>query len=237
MTVKSSLMPRRGKRRPDAARSCRAGRSSRAEAAMRTIEAGVLETAYVELGPGDGWPVVLSHRFPFDVHACDAVAPALAEHGARVIVPYLRGSGPTRFHRDDTPRSGQQAALGRDLVALPRCTRDREGDPGRLRLGRPGILRRDGVAARARRGAGVARELRHHRHRPDAEELPAGDRARRLVSASVPERTRPGGPGHRSARALPLARAPAVARPGLRSSPGSARRVHGRRADARGLAA
>ena len=85
---------------------------------MKTIEAGMLETAYLEFGRRDGWPVMLSHGFPFDVHAYDAVAPALAEHGARAIVPYLRGFGPTRFRRDGTMRSGQQAALGQDLLEL-----------------------------------------------------------------------------------------------------------------------
>ena len=85
---------------------------------MKFIKAGVLEVAYLEHGPHDGWPVVLSHGFPFDVHAYDEVAPALASGGARVIVPYLRGFGPTRFLAADTPRSGQQAALGRDLMAL-----------------------------------------------------------------------------------------------------------------------
>lgn len=85
---------------------------------MKTIKAGVLDVAYLEFGPPNGWPVVLSHGFPFDVHAYSEVAPALADRGARVIVPYLRGFGPTRFLLDDTPRSGQQAALGHDLLEL-----------------------------------------------------------------------------------------------------------------------
>jgi len=85
---------------------------------METITAGVLEVAYLELGPRNGWPVVLSHGFPFDVHAYDDVAPALADRGARVIVPYLRGFGPTRFLSGSTLRSGQQAALGHDLLEL-----------------------------------------------------------------------------------------------------------------------
>lgn len=85
---------------------------------MKTIEAGVLEVAYAESGAPDGWPVVLLHGFPYDVHAYDEVAPLLAAADARVIVPYLRGYGPTRFLSPDTPRSGQQAALGADLLAL-----------------------------------------------------------------------------------------------------------------------
>jgi pimeloyl-ACP methyl ester carboxylesterase len=85
---------------------------------VRTVDAGVLTTAYRDDGPVDGWPVVLSHGFPFDVHAYDEVVPALVARGARVIRPYLRGFGPTRFRSGDTLRSGQQAALGSDLVAL-----------------------------------------------------------------------------------------------------------------------
>jgi len=85
---------------------------------IQFIDAGVLKVAYSESGAPDGWPVVLLHGFPYDIHAYDGVAPALAAAGARVIVPYLRGFGPTRFLSPDTPRSGQQAALGADLLAL-----------------------------------------------------------------------------------------------------------------------
>ena len=85
---------------------------------MRTVDAGVLTVGYLEDGPIDGWPVVLSHGFPYDVHAYDDVVPALVAGGARVIRPYLRGFGPTRFRSLDTQRSGQQAALGSDLLAL-----------------------------------------------------------------------------------------------------------------------
>jgi pimeloyl-ACP methyl ester carboxylesterase/GNAT superfamily N-acetyltransferase len=83
-----------------------------------TIRAGVLEIAYEEWGAPDGWPCILGHGFPYDVHAYSEVAPMLADAGARVIVPYLRGFGPTRFLSADTPRSGEQAALGADLLAL-----------------------------------------------------------------------------------------------------------------------
>lgn len=78
----------------------------------------VLEIAYHEHGPPTGWPVVLSHGFAYDVHAYDNVVPLLTSQGARVIVPYLRGHGPTRFLPSSTIRSGQQAALGSDLVSL-----------------------------------------------------------------------------------------------------------------------
>ena len=82
------------------------------------VDAGVLRIAYLESGTPDGWPIVLLHGFPYDVHAYDQVAAILAAEGARVIVPYLRGYGPTRFLSPSTLRSGQQAALGADLLAL-----------------------------------------------------------------------------------------------------------------------
>ena len=81
-------------------------------AAVRTA---TLEVAYREQGPPDGPPVVLLHGFPDDVHAYDAAATMLAERGWRVLVPWLRGYGGTRFLDAATPRSGEQAALGADL--------------------------------------------------------------------------------------------------------------------------
>ena len=85
---------------------------------LKTVQTRVLEIAFLEEGPANGWPVVLAHGFPYDVHAFDEVVPRLAQAGARVIVPYLRGFGPTRFLSKETMRSGQQAALGHDLVDL-----------------------------------------------------------------------------------------------------------------------
>ena len=85
---------------------------------LRSIHAGVLNIALYEAGPLDGPPVFLMHGFPYDIHAYAHVAPLLAAQGCRVIVPYLRGFGPTRFLIDATPRSGEQAALGADLLAL-----------------------------------------------------------------------------------------------------------------------
>jgi pimeloyl-ACP methyl ester carboxylesterase len=76
----------------------------------------VLEMAYEEHGPENGAPVILLHGFPYDARTFDAVAPALASDGCRVLVPYLRGYGPTRFLSPATPRSGEQAALGHDLL-------------------------------------------------------------------------------------------------------------------------
>jgi pimeloyl-ACP methyl ester carboxylesterase len=83
---------------------------------VKTLRAGVLEVAYEEHGVASATPIVLLHGFPYDVRAFDEVWPLL--EGARVIVPYLRGYGPTRFLSETTPRSGQQAALASDLLAL-----------------------------------------------------------------------------------------------------------------------
>jgi pimeloyl-ACP methyl ester carboxylesterase len=85
---------------------------------LRRVRAGVLDVAFHESGPADGSPVVLMHGFPYDAQAYAEVAPILAAQGCRVIVPYLRGFGPTQFADGATPRSGEQAALGADLLAL-----------------------------------------------------------------------------------------------------------------------
>ncbi|HEY2255691.1 MAG TPA: alpha/beta fold hydrolase, partial [Variovorax sp.] len=85
---------------------------------LRHVRAGVLDVAYFEAGPAAGAPVLLLHGFPYDIHAYAEVAPLLADAGCRVIVPYLRGYGETRFLSEATPRSGEQAALGADLLAL-----------------------------------------------------------------------------------------------------------------------
>jgi pimeloyl-ACP methyl ester carboxylesterase len=81
----------------------------------RTVLTPVLEIAYQEFGPPDGRPVVMLHGWPSDVCDYAEAAPLLARSGFRVLVPWLRGFGPTRFLKDATPRSGQQAALGADV--------------------------------------------------------------------------------------------------------------------------
>jgi pimeloyl-ACP methyl ester carboxylesterase len=86
--------------------------------ALNSVRTSVIEIAYEESGATDGIPVFLMHGFPYDPRTYDAMVPALIAAGCRVIVPYLRGYGPTRFLAPDTPRSGQQAALGNDLKEL-----------------------------------------------------------------------------------------------------------------------
>jgi pimeloyl-ACP methyl ester carboxylesterase len=85
---------------------------------VRHVRTDVLDVGYVELGPPEGEPVLLLHGFPYDIHSYVDVGPRLVAAGHRVIMPYLRGHGPTRFLGPGTPRSGQQAALGADVVAL-----------------------------------------------------------------------------------------------------------------------
>jgi pimeloyl-ACP methyl ester carboxylesterase len=87
-------------------------------AALKQIDAGVLNVGYAEDGPTGGPPVILLHGWPYDIHSYVDVAPTLAAQGYRVIVPYLRGYGTTSFLADDTVRNGQQAALAVDTVAL-----------------------------------------------------------------------------------------------------------------------
>jgi pimeloyl-ACP methyl ester carboxylesterase len=84
----------------------------------RQIETSKLLVTYLEDGNSDGWPTILAHGFPYDVHAFDDVVPLLVERGARVIRPFVRGYGPTSFLSPSTMRSGQQAALGRDLIEV-----------------------------------------------------------------------------------------------------------------------
>ncbi len=94
------------------------GSPALALAHLKNIDAGVLNIAYYEAGPVDGPAVVLLHGFPYDIEAYAEVAPILVAAGCRVIVPYLRGFGPTRFLTAGTLRSGEFAAFGADLLAL-----------------------------------------------------------------------------------------------------------------------
>ncbi len=84
----------------------------------QVVRAGVLDVAFERHGDPAGWPVVLSHGFPYDVRCYDEVVGPLVDAGADVVVPYLRGYGPTRFVDESTMRSGQQAALAHDLLEL-----------------------------------------------------------------------------------------------------------------------
>ena len=92
--------------------------ASAAFGALRQADADVLIVGYAQAGPAEGPPVLLLHGWPYDIHSFAEVAPLLASAGYRVIVPFVRGYGTTRFRSDDTPRNGQQAVLAVDVIAL-----------------------------------------------------------------------------------------------------------------------
>ena len=85
---------------------------------LKQIDAGLLNVGYAEAGPANGPAVILLHGWPYDIHSFVDVAPLLAQTGNRVIVPYLRGYGTTRFLSSETFRNGQQAAVAMDIIAL-----------------------------------------------------------------------------------------------------------------------
>ncbi|RCW82706.1 alpha/beta fold hydrolase [Phyllobacterium bourgognense] len=85
---------------------------------IKQIDAGVLNVGYAEAGPADGYPVILLHGWPYDIYSFADVAPLLAGAGYRVIMPFLRGYGTTKFLSGDTVRNGQQAVVAVDIIAL-----------------------------------------------------------------------------------------------------------------------
>ena len=105
-------------------------------AALKQIEAGVLTIGYAEAGPADGPVVILLHGWPYDIYAFADVVPVLAAAGFRVIAPWLRGYGTTRFLSSDTARNGQQGALATDVIASQgQLLLDVEKSGGFLRIG------------------------------------------------------------------------------------------------------
>jgi pimeloyl-ACP methyl ester carboxylesterase len=87
-------------------------------ASLKQIDAGLLKVGYAEAGPADGPAVILLHGWPYDIHSYVDVAPLLASAGYRVVVPYLRGYGTTRFLSNETVRNGQQSVIAVDIIAL-----------------------------------------------------------------------------------------------------------------------
>jgi len=85
---------------------------------LKTIKTSQLETAYHVFGKPAGWPCILCHGFPYDIHCYEKCVDPLVQAGAYVVVPYLRGYGPTRFLSEKTLRSGEQAVLANDLLEL-----------------------------------------------------------------------------------------------------------------------
>ncbi|WP_315814842.1 alpha/beta hydrolase [Paraflavitalea speifideaquila] len=83
---------------------------------IKQVKTGILDIGYAEVGPANGQPVILVHGWPYDMHRYTTVSALLAARGYRVLIPYLRGYGTTRFLQASTPRNGQQAALAGDLI-------------------------------------------------------------------------------------------------------------------------
>jgi pimeloyl-ACP methyl ester carboxylesterase len=106
-----------GTDKPAAAAAIKPGTNT-SFAALKQIDAGLLNVGYAEAGPADGPAVILLHGWPYDIHSYVDVAPLLAQAGYRVIVPYLRGYGTTRFLSSDSFRNGQPSALALDIIAL-----------------------------------------------------------------------------------------------------------------------
>src|SRR5688572_11425812 len=105
-------------RRPAPAPNNGQAESDKTLGPLKQVDAGVLNVGCAEAGPADGTPVILLHGWPYDIHTYVDVAPLLAGIGYRVIVPYLRGYGSTRFLSTATFRNGQQSAVAVDIIAL-----------------------------------------------------------------------------------------------------------------------
>jgi pimeloyl-ACP methyl ester carboxylesterase len=106
-----------GEMKPAGATTIKSGTNS-SFGPLKQIDAGVLNVGYAEAGPVGGPPIILLHGWPYDIHTYVDVAPLLASKGYRVVVPFLRGYGTTRFLSSDTFRNGQPAALASDIIAL-----------------------------------------------------------------------------------------------------------------------
>jgi pimeloyl-ACP methyl ester carboxylesterase len=117
-SVLSGLVNAQVEKSSQSAASANAAASNASFAEIKQIDAGVLNVGYAEVGPGNGPVVILLHGWPYDIHSFANVAPQLSSAGYRVIVPYLRGYGTTRFLSRDTIRNGQQSVLAVDLIAL-----------------------------------------------------------------------------------------------------------------------
>ena len=184
-------------------------------AALKQIDAGVLNIGYAEAGPADGPPVILLHGWPYDIHSFVDVAPLLASAGYRVIVPYLRGYGTTRFLSADTPRNGQQSVVAIDVIALMDALKFRK-PPSEVLIGargRPTSSRRFGRSA-ARPGL---RERLPDRQPGSGQDAVAAERgAAMVVPILFCHRTRPGRLRQIPARLLEAHLAARLAEVGLR---------------------
>ena len=173
---------------------------------LRQVRAGVLDVAYHESGPADGPPVLLLHGFPYDIHAYAEVAPLLAAKGCRVIVPYLRGYGSTRFLDAATPRSGEQAR-----ASAPTCWRCWMRWPSRAPCSPATTGAAAPPASWPRCGPSAARAWSRstattsRTSPPPRSRRRARERAALLVPVLLPRRARPRRARTEPARAVPAA--------------------------------
>jgi hypothetical protein len=158
---------------------------------LKQIDAGVLNIGYAEAGPADGRAVILLHGWPYDIHSFVDVAPALAAAGYRVIVPHLRGHGTTRFLSSSTFRNGQQAVVALDIVALMGRTRNPEGDPRRLRLGRAHCRHHRRAVAGALQGHRLGQRLSDQQPRIQPDAAAGAGRMGLVVPILLRDRARP----------------------------------------------
>src|SRR5437764_8275775 len=112
-----SAVAQSGKANPASVPTIKPG-TNKSFGSLKQIDAGLLNVGYAEAGPANGPPVILLHGWPYDIYSFVDVAPLLASAGYRVIVPYVRGYGTTRFLSSETFRNGQPSAVALDLIAL-----------------------------------------------------------------------------------------------------------------------
>ena len=159
-------------------------------APLKQVNAGLLNVGYAEAGPVGGPPVILLHGWPYDIYSFVDVAPLLASAGYRVIVPYLRGYGTTRFLSTDTFRNGQPSALAAGRHRADGCSQDREGNPRRLRLGCADGQHRRGALAGALQGDGVRERLPDRQPGGEQDAVAAQGRVRMVVPVLLRHRAR-----------------------------------------------
>ena len=121
---------------------------------VRMVETPILDIGYEEHGDSEGFPIILLHGFPYDVRSWDGVAPPLADAGYRVLVPYLRGYGLTRFRDSDVLRTAEQAAIAQDVIDFADALSLEQWRTGGFRLGESCGLHRGDPAPRTGEGPG-----------------------------------------------------------------------------------
>ena len=188
---------------------------------LKQIDAGLLNVGYAEAGPANGPAVILLHGWPYDIYSYVDVAPLLAAAGYRVIVPYLRGYGTTRFLSNDTFRNGQQSVVALDVIALMDALKIEKailaGFDWGARIGR----HHRGAVAGALQGAGLGERLSDRQPGSRQDAAAAGGRTAMVVPILFRHRTRPGRLRQIPARLLPSSSGRSLRRSGTSMTPRS----------------